>query len=271
MKKTGKLSGIRNLRPRIAGMMLAMLLVPAGAGSAFAAQSSTSSENTSLAVENVVWDGNSGTGTWTDNTSARYYQVKLYRNDSSVMSTASVYDNSYDFASHMTRRGNYYFSVRAVGSGSEKGEWADSDTLFLTASEAEDISYDYRHSYASGGPASSGSYTSGGPGDNGTNPATLGGPGSSANSGQDFSTAQGNHWCIDQGGKWFQFKDGSYPVGRWVMIDGTWYCFGQNGYLRCGWIEDNGKWYYTDSNGAMLVNTRTPDGCYVGGDGAWIQ
>ena len=25
----------------------------------------------------------------------------------------------------------------------------------------------------------------------------------------------GNHWCIDQGGKWFQFKDGSYPVGRW--------------------------------------------------------
>ena len=271
MKKTGKLSEIRNLRPRIAGMLLAMLLVPAGAGSAFAAQSSTSAENTSLAVENVVWDGSSGTGTWTDNTSARYYQVKLYRNDSSVMSTASVYDNSYDFASHMTRRGNYYFSVRAVGSGSEKGEWADSDTLFLTASEAEDISYDYRHSYSSGGPASSGSYTSGGPGDNGTNPATLGGPGSSANSGQDFSTAQGNHWCIDQGGKWFQFKDGNYPVARWVQIDGTWYCFGQNGYLRCGWIEDNGKWYYTDSNGAMLVNTRTPDGYYVGGDGAWIQ
>lgn len=82
---------------------------------------------------------------------------------------------------------------------------------------------------------------------------------------------RGNHWCIDQGGKWFQFKDGSYPVGRWVQIDGTWYCFGMNGYLRCGWIEDSGKWYYTDSNGAMLVNTRTPDGCYVGGDGAWIH
>ena len=80
-----------------------------------------------------------------------------------------------------------------------------------------------------------------------------------------------DHWCIDQGGKWFQFKDGSYPVGRWVQIDGIWYCFGMNGYLRCGWIEDNGKWYYTDSTGAMLVNSRTPDGCYVGGDGAWIQ
>ena len=261
MKKTGKW---------IVGIMLAMLLVPAGVSSAFAAQSSTSSEDTSLAVENAAWDGTSGTGSWTDNTSARYYQVKLYRNDSTVMSTVSVYDNSYDFSSHMTRRGNYYFMVRAVGSGSSKGEWASSDTMFLTAEEADDISYDSRHSYSSGGPGN-GKYVSGGPGDNGTNPATTGGPGVAANSGQDFSTAQGNHWCIDQGGKWFQFKDGSYPVGRWVQIDGTWYCFGMNGYLRCGWIEDNGKWYYTDSNGAMLVNTRTPDGCYVGGDGAWIQ
>lgn len=92
-----------------------------------------------------------------------------------------------------------------------------------------------------------------------------------AGSGQVFPPHGGNHWCIDQGGKWFQFKDGSYPVGRWVQIDGIWYCFGMNGYLRCGWIEDNGKWYYTDSTGAMLVNSRTPDGCYVGGDGAWIQ
>ena len=226
-------------------------------------------KGTDLNVENVRWDGDSGSGTWTDNTSARYYQVKLYRNDSSVMSTASVYDNAYDFAGHMTRRGNYCFMVRAVGSGSAKGEWVSSDTMFLTAEEADDLSYDYRHSY-SGGPGD-GKYVSGGPGDTGRNPASTGGPGVAAGSGQDFSTAQGNHWCIDQGGKWFQFKDGSYPVGRWVQIDGIWYCFGMNGYLRCGWIEDNGKWYYTDSTGAMLVNSRTPDGCYVGGDGAWIQ
>ena len=194
MKNTENLLRIRNLRPRIAGMVLAMLLVPAGAGSAFAAQSSTSAENTSLAVENASWDGTSGTGSWTDNTSARYYQVKLYRNETSVMSTVSVYDNSYDFSSHMTRRGNYYFMVRAVGSGSAKGEWASSDTMFLTAEEADDISYDSRHSY-SGGPGD-GKYVSGGPGDTGKNPA---------------------------------------------------------------------------STGAMLVNSRTPDGCYVGGDGAWIQ
>ena len=256
MKKTGKC---------IAGMLLVMGMSLAGAVSGFAAPD----PGTDLNVENVRWDGDSGSGTWTDNTSARYYQVKLYRNDSSVMSTASVYDNSYDFAGHMTRRGNYCFMVRAVGSGSAKGEWVSSDTMFLTAEEADDLSYDYRHSY-SGGPGD-GKYVSGGPGDTGRNPANTGGPGVAAGSGQDFSTAQGNHWCIDQGGKWFQFKDGSYPVGRWVQIDGIWYCFGMNGYLRCGWIEDNGKWYYTDSTGAMLVNSRTPEGCYVGGDGAWIQ
>ena len=138
MKKTGKC---------IAGMLLVMGMSLAGAVSGFAAPE----PGTDLNVENVRWDGDSGSGTWTDNTSARYYQVKLYRNDSSVMSTASVYDNAYDFAGHMTRRGNYCFMVRAVGSGSAKGEWVSSDTMFLTAEEADDLSYDYRHSY-SGGP-----------------------------------------------------------------------------------------------------------------------
>lgn len=163
MRKTGKW---------IAGVLLAMGMILAGTVSGFAA--------TDLNVENVRWDGDSGSGIWTDNTSARYYQVKLYRNESSVMSTASVYDNSYDFASHMTRRGNYYFMVRAVGSGSEKGEWVSSDTMFLTAEEADDISYDYHHSY-SGGPGD-GKYVSGGPGDTGRNPASTGGPGVPANS-----------------------------------------------------------------------------------------
>lgn len=80
MRKTGKW---------IAGVLLAMGMILAGTVSGFAA--------TDLNVENVRWDGDSGSGIWTDNTSARYYQVKLYRNESSVMSTASVYDNSYGF------------------------------------------------------------------------------------------------------------------------------------------------------------------------------
>lgn len=228
-------------------------------------------DNGDLSVSNAGWDGSTGTGSWSENSAARYYQVKLYRDDTSVMSTTTVYDTSYDFAGRMTRKGDYYFMVRAVGSGSEKGDWESSDTMYLSSSEADDISSGYHDGPSSSGGPGNGKYISGGPGDTGRSYAGSGGPGDAGSNGQDFSTAQGNHWCIDQGGKWFQFKDGSYPVGRWVQINGTWYCFGMNGYLRCGWIEDNGKWYYTNGDGAMLVNARTPDGCYVGGDGAWIQ
>ena len=59
MKKTGKC---------IAGMLLVMGMSLAGAVSGFAAPD----PGTDLNVENVRWDGDSGSGTWTDNTSARY-------------------------------------------------------------------------------------------------------------------------------------------------------------------------------------------------------
>ena len=62
-------------------------------------------DNGDLSVSGASWDGSSGTGSWNENTAARYYQVKLYRDDSTVMSTTSVYDTSYDFASRMTRKG----------------------------------------------------------------------------------------------------------------------------------------------------------------------
>lgn len=41
--------------------------------------------------------------------------------------------------------------------------------------------------------------------------------------------------------------------------------------LNDRWLFDNGKWYYIDSNGYMLKNTHTPDGLYVGSDGAWFS
>lgn len=52
----------------------------------------------------------------------------------------------------------------------------------------------------------------------------------------------------------------------------------QNGLGRMvtGWNKIDGKYYYFDNtpgatDGAMLRNTKTPDGLYVGLDGAWIQ
>lgn len=37
------------------------------------------------------------------------------------------------------------------------------------------------------------------------------------------------------------------------------------------WLFDDGKWYYVGSDGVMLKNTITPDGLYVGSDGAWFS
>lgn len=49
---------------------------------------------------------------------------------------------------------------------------------------------------------------------------------------------------------WFQEDDGSWPAARWREV-----------------AE---KWYYFDADGYMLENQMTPDGYFVGADGAWV-
>lgn len=240
-------------------------------------------ENGDLSVSGVEWDEGNGSALWEETPGAKYYQVRLYRDDKSVTGIRTTYDTYYEFAGEITRRGDYYFEVRAVGGGSEKGDWYSSDSWYVSSREADDISYGYddgpgsswsgsssggpgvvgNSSYGPGGPgaAGSGSYGPGGSSYGSGGPGTAGG----------VASTGGNHWCVDQRGWWYQYASGGYPVNCWELVDGIWYCFGQDGYLRCGWIDWNGKWYYTDASGAMLVNTRTPDGYYVGGDGAWIQ
>lgn len=60
-------------------------------------------------------------------------------------------------------------------------------------------------------------------------------------------------------------------AGTWQPQEsGQWKYQNDDGSFATGWIEDGGKSYYLDSNGIMLTNTTTPDGYYVGADGAWI-
>lgn len=92
---------------------------------------------------------------------------------------------------------------------------------------------------------------------------------------------QGNRW-------WYQRADGSYPMNCWEKINDVWYHFDLSGWMQTGWIETGGKWYYLNSSGAMasncwignyylgydgvmLINAWTPDGYYVGEDGAYIE
>lgn len=123
-----------------------------------------------------------------------------------------------------------------------------------------------------GGPGvAGGSSYNGGPGAVG---GYNGGPGVSGGSGYTGApgviTGSGSHWCLDQYGWWYQFADGTYPRNCWQSIDNRWYCFNESGYIRYGWIQHNQNWYYCGPDGALLSNTRTPDGYYVGEGGVWI-
>lgn len=100
-------------------------------------------ENGDLTVTGAYWDETDGTAIWDDNPNAKYYQVKLYRDDDSISGTRTTEEHYYEFADEFTKRGDYYFEVRAVGGSSEKGEWESSDTWYVSRSEAEDISGDY--------------------------------------------------------------------------------------------------------------------------------
>ena len=53
---------------------------------------------------------------------AHHYELRLYRNDKTFGSGKRTEDTSYDFSSMITRRGEYYFRVRAVsGNSDDKG------------------------------------------------------------------------------------------------------------------------------------------------------
>ncbi len=78
-------------------------------------------------------------------------------------------------------------------------------------------------------------------------------------------------WLHDARGWWYRNADKSYTVNNWQRIDNKWYFFDEAGYMKTGWILWNGLWYYCGTDGAMLSDATTPDGYYVGSDGAWIQ
>lgn len=59
-------------------------------------------------------------------------------------------------------------------------------------------------------------------------------------------------------------------AGTWQPQDnGQWKYQNDDGSFATGWIEESGKNYYLNADGIMLSNTTTPDGYYVGADGAW--
>lgn len=184
-----------------------------------------------LDVDELEWDETNGYAYWEGGDDTEKYEVRLLKNGSAVTSTLTATSASYNFASYLTAGGTYTFKVRGVYNSSNKGSWEESDSWYVSTTEAAAI--------AAGTGTKTGSST--------------------------------GAWLLDNVGWWYCNADRSYTVNNWQFIDNKWYYFNEVGYMKTGWILWNGQWYYCGSDGAMLANTTTPDGYYVGSDGAWIQ
>lgn len=72
-----------------------------------------------------------------------------------------------------------------------------------------------------------------------------------------------------------EYDEDGEPIflfNQWKQVWDYWYYFGEDGKsIQNSWKEIDGKWYYFDQWSIMLHDTTTPDGYYVGSDGAWVQ
>lgn len=98
------------------------------------------------------------------------YEVRLYRDGSSISSAISTTDTSYNFASYFTGSGDYTFKVRAIYNSSNKGDWEESDELSVSSSEARDIRDNGR---SSGNTPSNSVNDDGGPGDTNSSQGSM--------------------------------------------------------------------------------------------------
>jgi len=200
-----------------------------------------------LEIEGVEWeDEHSPVARWEETDGARTYQVRLYRGSSSVGSAVTTSNETYNFAASITREGEYYFKVRAVNSSNKKGEWYESDYIYIDEEALDNIK--------------NGRYSNYGGTNSGNTSNTPGGSGAA-------------QWKRNNIGWWYEYADGTYPTNGWLLISNVWYCFDASGYMRTGWIQaGDGQYYYCDTNsGAMLTNTWTPDNYYVNASGVWVQ
>ena len=59
--------------------------------------------------------------------------------------------------------------------------------------------------------------------------------------------------------------------GKWKQVGSEWMYEKNKKLVKNSWILHKNVYYYVDENGFMLTNAYTPDGYYVGKDGAWDQ
>lgn len=170
-------------------------------------------------VEDLSWSNR--TATWDSVSDASKYEVKLYRNSSTV-TTVTTTGTSYNFYPYMTKSGDYTFKVRAVD-GSDKGEWSDeSDEYYMNSSNV---------------------YTGTPPTDNSSGGSTP---------------ANANGQWVNSIYGWSYYINGVPVKNNWVYVDNEWYHLNANGFMDTDWIYTDNNWFYLNpvsdgTRGKMLT------------------
>ena len=77
-------------------------------------------------------------------------------------------------------------------------------------------------------------------------------------------------WGTD-GNRWFYFDGSGAMKTGWLKENGVWYYLDESGIMKTGWFKVGQYWYYAYGSGALAVNTTTPDGYNVNGNGEWVN
>ena len=187
--------------------------------------------NLDIDEESLAWDAAvSGLACWDGNDYAKRYELQLVCNGEELTSSViTTVNTTYDFSPLLKKEGEYRFRVQAVRNENDKGGWQESEPRYISEKEALSISADSHVNQPSAGT-----------------------------------------WIKDGAGWWWCRTDRTWPKNQWERIGGFWYWFDEGGYrLENRWVIVDQKNYYCGENGRMLSNTRTPDGFFVGADGAW--
>ena len=170
----------------------------------------------------AYWENDRGVARWTPPSTrdSGYYDIVLYRNQTSIAHIDSYNGTSYSLYKYMTQPGDYMFKVRTVpgtdtqGQYGKRSDYVESGYLSIT----QDMIY--------------------------VNNGVI-----STNDG----TAIGNNvgW-VKQNGKWYFIRpDGQMVRNGWVESGGKWYLLGNDGAMLTGFVTANNLQYYLENDGAM--------------------
>lgn len=177
-----------------------------------------------------------GKAKWSKVENASAYELKLYCNDDPVCHVEKTTTTSYDFFDQMTKRGDYYYRVRAIPRTTSEAQylkesaWQESTTQEITQRDANAAQTHQSNNNQDQSPGSTGT----------------------PNTAYDSPQKEQPGWKQDTTGWWYLQADGSYPRNSWEYINHKWYLFDMNGYMLTGWQTRNNKQYYLTSNGDMV-------------------